>query len=181
MQVGILYFQQQRYADAVPEFQLALDYDVKNFGEEFVSSREVMNDLAYVLSRVDRTDEAIKLQERVVALDVKTVGADHPDALWRKKSLGGFYERAGNVAKAEEIYRDVLARARLRFTSGEWDLGQLAFALGALLAREGKAEEARTILQESVAILDKALGPDDTHTKTAQAALDTLGAPGTTH
>jgi serine/threonine protein kinase len=177
-ELGILYFQQKRYADALPEFQLALDYNVKNFGEEFTGSREDMNDLAYALSKLGRTDEAIQQQERAVALDAKTVGADHPEALWREKSLGGFYEHAGNTAKAESIYRDVLTRARTRFTNGEWDLGQMAFALGTLLVREGKTEEARPVLQESVAVFDKALGPDDAHTKAARTAYDALGEPG---
>ncbi len=91
-----------------------------------------MNDLAFVYAGLGRFDEAIQMQERVMALDAKTVGADHPEALWREKSLGGFYERSGNLAKAEEIYRGVVTRARGRFTAGEWDLGQMVLALGTL-------------------------------------------------
>ena len=175
-ELGILYYQQKHYADALPKFQLALDYNVKTFGEAFGGAREDMNDLAYVYAGLGQFDEAIKLQERAVALDAKTIGADHPDALWREKSLGGFYERSGDRPKAEAIYRDVLARARGRFVNGEWDLGQMEFVLGALLAAEGKTEEARTILSDSVAVLDTALGPADAHSKAARAALDALPA-----
>jgi tetratricopeptide (TPR) repeat protein len=171
---GILYYQEKRYAEAVPKFQLALDYNVKAFGEEFSGAREDMNDLAFVYAGLGRFDEAIQMQERAVVLDAKTVGADHPEALWREKSLGGFYERSGNLAKAEEIYRGVVTRARGRFTAGEWDLGQMVFALGALLAKEGKIGEARPLLEESVALFDKALGPDDAHSKAARTALAAL-------
>ncbi len=175
-ELGILYYQGKRYAEAVPQFQLALDYNVKTFGEEFSGAREDMNDLAYAEAGLGQFAEAIALQERAVALDAKTIGADHPEALWREKSLGGFHERAGELDKAETIYRDVVARARGRFTAGEWDLGQMIYALGALLAKEGKIEEARSLLTESVAVLVKALGPEDQHAKAAQASLDALPA-----
>jgi len=176
-EIGIIAYQQQRYADAVPQFQLALDYHIKTRGEEFTGSRENMNDLAYALSGLGRHEEAIKLQQRVVDLDAKTVGADQAEALWREKSLGRFQEAAGHLAEAEQTYRSVIARARPVFTKGEWDLGQFEAALGMVLALEGKTAEARDTLQQSVAILSKALGPDDKYTKKAQAALDGLGKP----
>jgi len=174
-EIGMIAYQQQRYADAVPQFQLALDYHIKTRGEEFTGSRENMNDLAYALSGLGRHEEAIKLQQRVVDLDAKTVGADQAEALWREKSLGHFQEVAGHLAEAEQTYRSVIARARPVFTKGEWDLGQMEAALGMVLALEGKTAESRDTLQESVAILSKALGPDDKYTKKAQAALDGLG------
>jgi serine/threonine protein kinase len=176
--LGIVYYQQKRYAEAAPLFQLALDYNVKAFGEAFSGSREDMNDLAFVYAGLGRFDEAIETQARAVALDARTIGPDHPEALWREKSLGGFYERSGDLNKAEAIYRSVLTRARGRFVNGEWDLGQMEFALGALLAKQGKTDEARNVLTESAALLDKSLGAADPHTKAAQAALAALVAPG---
>ncbi len=174
-ELGIIAYQEKRFAEAIPAFQQALDYDKSSRGESFSGTREVMNDLAYALSGLGRHDEAIALQERVVDLDAKAVGAGQGEALWRVKSLGHFHEVAGHLAEAERIYRSVLDRARPVFAHGEWDLGQFTFVLGTLLALEGKITEARSLLEESIAILSKSLGTDDSHTKAAKAALDGLG------
>ncbi len=175
-ELGILYFRTKRYDEAVPLYQLAIDYDTKNYGEEFSGTREAMNNLAFDYIRLGRVADAIQLQEKVVALDAKTLGSNHQDALWRRKSLGGFYEQAGDLAKAEATYRAVLEDARRLFVGGEWDLSQFTLALGKLLGHEGQTDAARPLLEESVAILDKSLGPDSDETKKARDALEQLGA-----
>ena len=102
------------------------------------------------------------------------LGPDHPDTIWFENNLANFYERNHDLATAESTYRDVIARARRVFTKGEWDLGHFIYHLGVVLAAEGKTDEARSALGESVKILTAGLGKDSPRTKRAQAALDAL-------
>jgi non-specific serine/threonine protein kinase len=168
------YTDAKRYAEALPLFQLALDFHVKNRGELFALSRAGYNNIASTLAWMGREKEAIATGQKVLVLERQALGADHPETLWFENNLANYYDRARDFADAEATYRDVLARARRAFTKGEWDLGHFAYHLGALLAEEGKNDEARTYLQESVKILTAALGKDNARTKRAQAALDSL-------
>jgi len=107
-------------------------------------------------------------------LERQDLGPDNPDTIWFENNLANFYDRAHDLRSAESTSPDVLARARRVFTKGEWDVGHFAYHLGALLAEEGKKDEARPLLAESVRILTAALGKDSPRTLWAQSALDAL-------
>jgi tetratricopeptide (TPR) repeat protein len=168
------YVDAKRYDDALPLFQRALDYHVKARGELFALSRSGMNNIAGTLAFMGRETEAIAMGQKVLVLERQVLGADHPETIWFENNLANYYDRARNFAEAEATYRDVVARSRRTFTKGEWDLGHFIYHLGAVLAEEGKTDQARPVLEESVSILTKALGKDNPRTRHAQAALDAL-------
>ena len=90
------------------------------------------------LEQVGRTEEAIRATERAVELDPKLVLA--------RANLISLYGRTGNLQKAEQHYRAVLALNPDQFPKAHYDFGVLLMAKG----RYHEAEEAfrRAILIE---------------------------------
>jgi tetratricopeptide (TPR) repeat protein len=166
-----------RYAQALPLLQLALDFHVKTRGESFSMSRAGYNNVANTLAFMGREQDAIEVGRKALTLESQALGPDHPETLWFENNLANYYDRAHDLAKSEEIYRDVLARAQRAFRHGEWDTGHFAWHLGAVLVEEGKKDGARPFLHESVRIFTAALGKDNLRTQRAQTALDALTLP----
>jgi DNA-binding winged helix-turn-helix (wHTH) protein/serine/threonine protein kinase len=173
-QLGMAFGHAKRYPESLAALQIALDYSVKTRGESDEVSLAVMNNIAGDMAQMGRTKDAIALARRVLDAQRGRTGPDDVDALWDQNNLADDYLRDGNLAEAEAQFRDVLDRARRVFAHREWDLGQFAFRLGGVLAEEGKTDEARSLLEESVTILTAALGPEDVHSKRAAAALAAL-------
>ena len=170
--MGTVYWDLKRPADALPLFQLALDYNQRTHGDDFIGTRESLNNVAHADAGLGRLDEAIALEGNVVEIEKRLGGPDHVDAIWHVDDVAGFYARKGDAKTAESLYREVIARARALPLTGQWQFGNFAFHLGSLLATEGKTDEAKALLTESVATLTATLGAADAHTKSAQAALD---------
>lgn len=170
------YLDAKRYQEALPLFQLALDYHVKARGEHFSETRAGYNNVANCLAYMGREKEAIAVGLKTLALERADIGADHPETIWFENNLANFYERDHQLGQAEATYRDVLDRAHRAFKPGEWDVGHFTYHLGALLAEENKTAEARPYLERSVEILSAALGKDNVRTKRAQAELTALNA-----
>jgi non-specific serine/threonine protein kinase len=171
----------KRYDEALALLHSALDYDLRTRGEMFVASRNLYNDIANALAFMGREKEAIAIGEKALDLQRRADGDNHRDTLWLENNLADFYHRDGDLAHAEALYRDLVARGRKVFVNGEWDLGHFEFHLGEVLAQEGKLDEARVLLVESVGILTKSLGPDDRHTVRARAVLASLPVGGEPH
>jgi non-specific serine/threonine protein kinase len=170
-QLGRAYALAKRYDDALRTMRLSLDYNLKTHGEDYQASRFTMNGIAKVLTAMGRPAEAIPLGERALALQRKAEGPDNEDTLWIEGNLAHEYQQAGNLARADAIYADIMTRTKVAFTHGEWDVGHFAFDYGELLLREGKAAQARAMLETSVAVLRRSLGPDDAKTRAAMEAL----------
>jgi tetratricopeptide (TPR) repeat protein len=175
-QLGHALIVAKRYDEALALLHNALDYDLRTRGETFVASRTLYNDIANTLAFMGREKEAIATGQKALDLQRRAEGDNHPDTLWLENNLADFYHRDGDLAHAEALYRDLVARARKVFVHGEWDLGHFEFHLGEVLAQENKIVEARVLLVESVDILTKSLGPDDHHTVRARTVLAALPA-----
>ena len=113
--------------------------------------------------------------KRALALSIRARGPDQEDSLWIEGNLADDYLNAGDLAHAEAIDRDVVARGEKLFTHGEWDLPRFRCLLGEILAHEGKTAEAKALLTPGVAALRAAVGADSADTRRAQTALAALG------
>jgi tetratricopeptide (TPR) repeat protein len=109
----------KRYQEALPLFQLALDFNLKAVGEHDVLSRDGYNNVANTLAWLGREQEAIAVGLKALQLDREDIGPDHPDSIWFENNLANFYDRAHDLVRAEATYRDVLNRARRAFPNGE--------------------------------------------------------------
>ncbi len=173
-QLGRTYAAAKRFDEAVPLLRAALAFTERTHGESYEFTRHGMIVLAKALSESGHSLEAIPLAERAVALQRAALGADNEDTLWVESYLADAYKTAGNLARAEAIYSDVVARSHRVFNHDEWTIGHFEMRLGTVLAAEGKAADARSTLTDSVHVLTASLGADDARTKDARAALATL-------
>jgi non-specific serine/threonine protein kinase len=170
-QLGRAYGAAKRYDEGLAALRTALDYNIKAHGETFEFTRDDMNLVAKMLAAAGRPLEGIPLGEKALALQRQARGADHEESLWIEANLAEEYRQAGNPARAEALYRDIVTRSRRVFTHGEWDLGYFEDLLGELLAEEGKVDEARPVLTESTAVLTRNLGAANPRTQRAVGAL----------
>jgi tetratricopeptide (TPR) repeat protein len=173
-QLGMAYYFANRYADALPAFQAALDYSVRARGETSDLSLGAANSIANTLAHMGRTKDAIVMAQKLFETKSRVEGPTQADTIWFERDLATDYRLDGNLPRAEQIYRDVVVRARAIFMHGEYSLGQYESELGEVLALEHKSDEARALLTESLVTLTKSLGPADRHTLHAQALLASL-------
>ncbi len=175
-QLGRAYAAAHHYEQALPLLRGALDYNQRTHGEDFEFTRFGINILARALSDAGRPLEAVPLGEHALALQRAAQGSDNEDTLWIEGNLAEEVRVAGDLARAEAIYADIVARARPVFTHGEWDTGHFEMLLGQVQAQARKMEAARASLGESVRALSATLGPLDARTRAAQAVLAGLDA-----
>ena len=92
------------------------------------SDRETLStagNLALLLARTGRVDEAIQHQKSVLALSTKSLGKEHPETLTAAGNLAASYLRADDPAAAEPLNREVLSLAELA-TTGDDDTDDIA-------------------------------------------------------
>ncbi|WP_293368383.1 tetratricopeptide repeat protein [Nevskia sp.] len=166
------YFASSRHAEALPLFQLYLDYQRQNGAEtDTPKLTRSLNNVAMTLMHLKRAPEALPLAREALAIDQRTVGPDHPDTLVHTLNLALVADAAGAATEAEQLARMALAGARRVYRNGEWDLGWFAYKTGSLLAAHGRKAEARPLLAESLDTYTRALGPDNDNTLKARDAL----------
>ena len=178
-QLGRAYAGARRYEQALALLRDALAFNQRTHGDGFEFTRFGMNILARALSDAGRAQEAVPLGERALTLQRAAQGPDNEDTLWIEGNSAEEHRASGDLAGAESLYADIVARARRVFTHGEWDTGHFEMLLGQVQAQARKMQAARTNLTESVRALSATLGPADARTRAAQAvlaALDTGGA-----
>jgi tetratricopeptide (TPR) repeat protein len=179
-QLGRAYEAGKQYDDGLRMLRTALDYNLKTHGENYQATRFSMNGVAKILTLMGRPQDAIPLGEKSLALQRAAEGPDNEDTLWIAGNLANEYRQAGQLARAEALYAECFARAHRAFSHGEWDLGHFGTEYAALLVQEGKLDQARPVLRESVAVLEKSLGPGSERTKAASAALQSIEPAGNT-
>ncbi|MGQ0622232.1 MAG: protein kinase domain-containing protein [Panacagrimonas sp.] len=174
--LGVSLFAAKNHEEALPLLQRALEYNRRTRGETFVRTRDAYGNVAQVLDAPGRPAEAVPLIRKAYELDVQVEGPDHSDSLWRATRLAQLLDKAGDVAGAEAVFRDTLARSRNRNTDGDWFLGDVHLLYGQFLARRQRASEALPLLREAVRLLAATLGPEHARTKQAREAVAEVGA-----
>ncbi len=177
-QLGRVYAGARRFDEAIPLLRASLAFTQRTHGEEYEFTRHGMIVLAKALSDAGRSREAIPLGERAFDLQRAEYGPDNEDTLWIESYLASEYAGAGDLAKAESILADIVARSHRVFTRGEWNTGHFEMLLGQVQAQAKKISAARESLAASVRALSASLGPTNARTRAAQAVLAGLDWPG---
>ncbi len=120
--------------------------------------------LASVLSRQERHDEAIELDEEALTMHERLLPSGHPDIAQCANNLGLHLLNAQRYEEAFERFRfslDILrADLRSRNEDDNWGVGVTLSNQGRCLLEVGRPEEAEPTLRESLVIKIKWRGED---------------------
>ncbi len=130
-------------------------------GRAHTLTLHMQSDLAFQLSQIESTAEAITLSRETVALTTQAYGPDHLLVQERLFQLGEVLVAAGQPAEAAQV----LTRARTRLLAaqgGETDLSaRCAEQLGHAYLQLGRPEQALQSEQIALATLERARGQND--------------------
>jgi CHAT domain-containing protein/tetratricopeptide (TPR) repeat protein len=151
---------QGKYQEAEEDFHKALALRRKALGEEHPSTALTYYNLAGNLAAQGKYPEAEADLQKALTINRKTVGEEHPDTASNYNNLGQVLHALGDYREAERILRraaESFDKARLHvaatgleravFTSIHSPLQMLS----AVLARNGKSEDAWQRFEESLA------------------------------
>jgi serine/threonine protein kinase/Tfp pilus assembly protein PilF len=131
-----------------------------------------------VLWRAGRLDESERSFREGIALMQKGLGGKHPDLAYVHTTFAGLLAERKDGAGAEKELREALRIRRDAFGDANRDTAASRIDLGLnLLGRKVSATEAKTLLQDGVAVLAKEAGEEDGRVKKARAALGEASAP----
>jgi eukaryotic-like serine/threonine-protein kinase len=169
------YVATSRFDRAIPLFEETLAKLKEKFGPDNPDTLTVMNNLALTYVDAGQLDRAIPLFEEMLAKQRTVLGPTHPHTLQSVNNLAKAYQsvsppRPEMAARAEPLYRELLADAQKRFQPDDPRTAGALADLGANLLRQQKWNEAEAALRESLAIREKK-EPDDWRTFATKSML----------
>ncbi|KAK0337817.1 hypothetical protein LTR94_002910 [Friedmanniomyces endolithicus] len=129
-----------------------LEADEKSLGSEHTDTITSMNNLADVLTRQGKLDEAEPMQRRVVALSKQVRGLEHPETLSAMGNLGDILLRQKKYEEAETVSREALDLRRKVLREGHPETASSLNNLAAVLSKRGKFDEAEALHREQFAL-----------------------------
>ena len=159
--LAALYRYQGRYADAEPLYKRSLAIREKALGPEHPDVAYSLNNLAALYELQGRYAEAEPLYKRSLAIREKALGPDHPDVAVSLNNLAGLY-RSIKVAmptpsrSTSARWRSEKRRSVPIIPMSHSSLNNLA----ELYDAQGRYADAEPLYKRSLAIREKALGPD---------------------
>jgi len=117
-----------------------------------------------LLSLIGRVDEGAPLVERGYRMQEALLGPDHRHTLRYAVGMARTFAETGQVARADSLLRDNLARRREAYGEGI-EVARTRLELGKLFAEEGRVDDAIAELEAAAAAYRAARGDD--HPETA--------------
>jgi tetratricopeptide (TPR) repeat protein len=167
--LAVIYVDQGRYADAEPLYKRSLAIIEKALGPDHPEVAQSLNNLAGLYEGQGRYADAETLLKRSLAIGEKALGPDHPDVATKLNNLAVIYVDQGRYADAEPLYKRSLAIREKALGPNHPEVARSLNNLAALYERQGRyadAEplgryaDAEPLYKRSLAITEKALGPN---------------------
>jgi tetratricopeptide (TPR) repeat protein len=167
--LAVIYVDQGRYADAEPLYKRSLAIIEKALGPNHPEVAQSLNNLAGLYEGQGRYADAETLLKRSLAIGEKALGPDHPDVATKLNNLAVIYVDQGRYADAEPLYKRSLAIREKALGPNHPEVARSLNNLAALYERQGRyadAEplgryaDAEPLYKRSLAITEKALGPN---------------------
>jgi tetratricopeptide (TPR) repeat protein len=144
------------------------------FGTNHETTLLAMGDLGRALKKMDRGDEAVDLEERVLEGRLHLLGPEHMDTLTAMNNLASTLSSLGKYPRALALHEQVLeTRRRLLGPEHEHTLFSI-HNCGATLMSSGAYADALPILEEAYNLRKRLLGPDRADTLVAGHHLGTV-------
>jgi tetratricopeptide (TPR) repeat protein len=167
--LGLLYANQGKLAEAEKMYQRALQGYEKAFGAEHTSTLDIVSNSGNLYRKQGKLPEAEKIYQRVLQGYEKAFGAEHLSTLKAVNNLGSLYTDQGKLAEAEQMYQRALLGKEKALGAEHTSTLETANNLGLLYANQGKLAESEQMYQRALQGKEKALGAEHTST------LDTVG------
>ncbi|KAF2122596.1 hypothetical protein BDV96DRAFT_2573 [Lophiotrema nucula] len=106
--LGLCYFHQQRYEEALDVLQNVGHKMTAAHGPEHLKTFAALDSLADILQRVGRWDEALQIHTAVLSSREALLGLQHPDTMSSKANLAEDFRRRGDLSGAESLTREAL-------------------------------------------------------------------------
>ena len=137
----------ERWAEAETSYRESLELWRTHFGETSQEYANTLSQLALVIGMQGRYTDAEAMHDDAYVHTVDAVGPEHP-------KMAGLLARRSRVLAAEgrlaeAVLRDGLAIQRRVVSDAHPDVAEWLVGLATLANRQGRADEARTLLEES--------------------------------
>jgi tetratricopeptide (TPR) repeat protein/CHAT domain-containing protein len=157
-----------RYGEAIPLVERYSKIIASRHGTEGPEYKRALSLLGATLNKMagtyytqGRYKEAEPYYERVLAIDEKVLGADHPTVAISLSNLAELYRTQGRHAEAEPLIKRSLSILELAFGTEHPKIAISVNNLAGLYYAQGRYAEAEPLFKRSLAIREKALGPDN--------------------
>lgn len=135
-----------------------------------VEARKLANE-ALQLELQGKSDEALRLAEKVLALREKVLGAEHPDVGAALNFLAGVYFDKGEFKRAEPLYWRALAIREKAFGKEHLDVAESVNDLAVTYLNLGEYDRAQPLYQQALDTYLRLLGPENAQIPHAQSNL----------
>ncbi|MEU3560229.1 tetratricopeptide repeat protein [Kitasatospora sp. NPDC006786] len=140
-------------------------------GGDHPDTLAALGNLAQSCWEAGRTDEAMSLQEQVLADLQRLHGSDHPTVLMARNNLAATYSEAGRVEDAIGLQEQVLADRRHELGADHPDTLTSRNNLAATYLEAGRVEDAVGLQEQVLADRRRVLGGDHPDTLTSRNNL----------
>ncbi len=157
--IGMLEASRGHAAEAQARYEKALVLAAP-LGEEHAATLTTLNQLATVLMKRGKLEDARKAYERVLAAREKAFGKDHPDVAGALNNVGNVYRRQSKFDDAKRVYLRALEIREKALGPDHPEVGTTLNNLGTFYSETGDHVAAKQSLERALAIWEKAYGPN---------------------
>ena len=158
--VGLVYYQQKRYASAIPLLQQALLIVDKVIGPESASSRILLLNLGWAHLALERYAEAEPLFQKALVSAEKVAEPDNEEIIKLLHGLASLYDWQGRLPTALALYGRALKTAESLANPDALQIATLLVTMARMSRDMAKGEEdradARNNLERAVEVLEAA-------------------------
>jgi tetratricopeptide (TPR) repeat protein len=153
-----LYYQQGKYAEAEPLFQMALDMREEVLGPEHPLVASPLHGLSLLYQDQGKYAEAEPLCRRALHIWEQALGPTHPQIAEPLNSLANLCCRQGKYAEAEPLYQRALHILEQGLSPAHLQVAYPLCGLANLYAEQRKYTEAESLFQRALYIRERILG-----------------------
>ncbi len=179
-QLGALLHDIDRNEEAEPLMREAYEICMK-ISPDHPATASCISDLAAVVIKLGRSEEAVELYRESMAMYAMHLGAENHRTLGVKRNLADALRKQGDLEEAEKLLREVVEVSERTIGTEHPDTLIALNTLALLLHRTDRIDEAAPIYAKVIEISKKTLGADHTDTLSATYNLawlhQNLGEP----
>jgi CHAT domain-containing protein/tetratricopeptide (TPR) repeat protein len=150
--IGVLYFLQGRYIEALQRLQKALNINLLAWGENHLNLASNYNSMGVVYKNLGRYEEALQYYQKSLALQLAVLGENHPDVASSCSNIGLVYYDQGQYTEALRYCQKALAIRLALFDENHADVAGSYNNIGSVYQAQKRYAEALEHYQKALAI-----------------------------